>query len=119
MSIFYKRLLEYFTGLTFSLIITGAAFYLAVSGQLMSAKAVIVLSVLAVLQLIVQLRFFLHLNEKGQGRQRLAIFGFMSIILFIIVAGSVWIMYHMNYNMMDMSSNEKEMYMMGQKDKGF
>jgi cytochrome o ubiquinol oxidase operon protein cyoD len=55
---------------------------------------------LAVMQLFVQLIFFLHLgHEKGPRWNLIFLVATVSIIL-LVVLGSIWIMYHLNYRMM-------------------
>ena len=46
----------------------------------------------ALLQLIVHLRFFLHLSYKGQQKEDLQLVMFTGLILFIMIGGSVWIL---------------------------
>ena len=114
-----RMLLRYWIGFVTSLVLTLGAYILA-SGRIVSGiELIIVLGGLALVQMLVQLVFFLHLADETRPRFRLVSFGFMTIILVIVVAGSLWIMYHLNYNMMDMSSHEKDSYMTSQKDKGF
>ena len=68
--------------------------------------------VLAVVQILVQLLFFLHLGERGRGsRHRLAFFAFTLIVLFILVGGSLWIMANLNYNMTSRSPVDVMQYM--------
>lgn len=62
---------------------------------------------LAIAQLIVQLVFFLHLGRKGQ-RWNLGIMGFATIIVLILVIGSLWIMSNLDYNMMHRPDNVNE-----------
>ena len=78
-----------------------------------------ILGVLAVTQMAVQLVFFLHLGDEVGPRWRLASFGFMLLILVVVVVGSLWVMVHLNNNMMHMTSDQKEGYMMTEYDKGF
>jgi cytochrome o ubiquinol oxidase subunit IV len=59
---------------------------------------VITILCLAVVQLFIQLIFFLHLfNEKGP-RWNLMVFSFMAIVLVILIGGSLWIMYNLDYH---------------------
>ena len=58
------------------------------------------LLVLAVVQLFVQLIFFMHLATDSGPRWRLGVFISTAGIILIIVIGSIWIMNHLNYNMM-------------------
>lgn len=114
-----RTLLGYSIGFITSLVLTFGAYILA-SGQVVTGtELIIVLGGLALIQMLVQLVFFLHMADESRPRFRLVSFGFMTIILAIVVGGSLWIMYHLNYNMMNMSSHEKDSYMTSQKDKGF
>jgi len=62
----------------------------------------------ALLQLMVQLIFFLHLAGSGSSaRWNLAVFISTVCIVLVIVIGSVWIMSHLNYNMMSGSNMNK------------
>lgn len=109
---------KYTIGFVLSLLLTLIA-YAFVVGDHNSPWLLAALGVLAVVQMIVQLVFFLHLDEEAGPRVKLWSFVFMAGTLIIIVAGSLWIMYNMNYNMSDMTPNEKNSYMMIQSDKGF
>lgn len=64
------------------------------------------LAVLAITQLIVQLVFFLHIDKERKPRWNLAVLLFAALIVFIIVGGSLWIMYHLNYNMSPQQMNQ-------------
>ena len=55
---------------------------------------------LAVIQLIIQLVFFLHLGNETGPRWNLVVFGSTVAIVMLLVVGSIWIMNHLNYNMM-------------------
>ncbi|MDB5177926.1 MAG: cyoD [Candidatus Saccharibacteria bacterium] len=114
-----NMLIKYTLGFLISLTLTLTA-YVLVSGQAFSGTAlVIILGGLALIQMLVQLVFFLHVSDESRPRFRLLSFSFMAMVLVIVVGGSLWIMYHLNYNMMGMSSHEKTDYMTTQRDKGF
>jgi len=55
---------------------------------------------LAIAQFIVQAIFFLHLTSEKGSRWNLVVFGSTLAIILILVVGSIWIMNHLNYNMM-------------------
>lgn len=57
------------------------------------------LIVLAIVQLLVQLFFFLHLGKEPKPRLNLMAFLFMVLVVGIIVIGSLWIMKNLDYNM--------------------
>ncbi len=52
--------------------------------------------VLALVQLVVQLVFFLHLSRESKPRWNLAVLAFAFLIVAILVIGSVWIMFNLN-----------------------
>ncbi|MGH7157189.1 MAG: cytochrome o ubiquinol oxidase subunit IV [Candidatus Saccharimonadales bacterium] len=101
----------YTAGFILSLSLTSFSFYLVhrhvASGHVSPTDKfmVIALSVLAVTQLFVQLIFFLHLDRESKPRWNLTVLMFALIVVFIIVAGSLWIMYHLNYNMSPQQMN--------------
>ncbi|MFZ2544980.1 MAG: cytochrome o ubiquinol oxidase subunit IV [Candidatus Saccharimonadales bacterium] len=109
---------RYTFGYLISLVLTLTAYNLVVY-QSVNQWLLVILLVLAVAQMIVQLVFFLHLGEEVKPRYKLVSFVFMSGILLIVVAGSLWIMANLDNNMMHMTPQEKTDYMMTQHDKGF
>ncbi|MDB5165868.1 MAG: cyoD [Candidatus Saccharibacteria bacterium] len=116
---YQRTLINYVVGFLASLALTFCA-YVLVSGHILGGiTLLLVIGGLALVQMLVQLLFFLHMADESRPRFRLVSFGFMAMILVIVVAGSLWIMYHLNYNMMGMSPSQKDTYMTTQKDKGF
>lgn len=91
------------TGFAASLILTLTAFLVIVSPDFFHLKnegAITVILILALLQAIVQSIFFLNvLSEKGT-RWNLVVFASTISIILIIIVFSIWIMNHLNYNMM-------------------
>lgn len=101
----------YITGFILSITLTSLAFFL-VHTHLRNNHVfptdkvmVICLSILAVTQLLVQLVFFLHLDKESRPRWNLTVLLFAVTVVIIIVAGSLWIMYHLNYNMSPQQMN--------------
>ncbi len=92
-------------GFVASLLLTIAAFTIIVSPELLHLKteaAVILIFVMAVLQFTVQSFCFLHIwKEKGARWNMVVFFSTLSIIL-IIILFSIWVMDHLNENMMVM-----------------
>jgi cytochrome o ubiquinol oxidase operon protein cyoD len=70
---------------------------------------------LAIIQLFVQLFFFLHLGEESKPRWNLMVLLFAAMVVIIVVFGSLWIMNNLNYNMMPDMNNKTEL----QDQKGF
>lgn len=99
---------SYVTGFVLSLICTFIP-YAAVTGDAKPRWVVLLaLAVFAILQVFIQLVFFLHLDhEKRPWWQRLS-FGFMTMVVVILVFGSLWIMNNLDYHMM--SPEETDSY---------
>jgi cytochrome o ubiquinol oxidase subunit IV len=110
---------SYIIGFISSLALTLIAYFIVVMGEVSGLTLILLLAGLALVQMIVQLNYFLHLGAEAKPRYRLASFIFMAVILFIVVAGSVWIMHHLDSNMMNMTPDAKDDYMKSQFDKGF
>lgn len=111
--------INYLVGFALSLVTTFVAYFSVTEQWAEGWVLTIILGSLALTQMIAQLYLFLHLGEELKPRLRAWSFVFMTIILLIVVGGSLWIMHHLDYNMMHMSDDEKTHYMMGEKDKGF
>lgn len=91
---------SYVTGLVLSLILTIIPFGVVMSGTLSVLTTVIVVAVTAVLQILVQLVMFMHMNTKADEGWNLMSFVFTLTILVLVVGGSLWIMQHLHLNMM-------------------
>jgi cytochrome o ubiquinol oxidase subunit IV len=106
----------YVTGFLVSLVLTLAAFVLVNTythgAPLWLSKNLAVAGVLtlAILQLIAQLYFFLHLGYERSPRWYGFVFVFSFLIVLIIVIGSLWIMDNLMYNMM--TPQETDAYML-------
>jgi cytochrome o ubiquinol oxidase subunit IV len=109
---------SYIVGFIFALILTMIAYVIVVNHLLSGAMLIGTIMGLALVQLLVQLVFFLHFGRKKDARWHGAALYFMLIILVIIVVGSLWIMANLNYNM-TMSPGETDQYMLKQSNKGF
>jgi len=88
-------------GFLVSVLLTAAA-YFTVTEQLFAKKTtVIVIGIFAFLQAVAQLLFFLHLGQEGKPRWQTLTFFSMVTVLSILIIGSLWIMYNLNYRMMN------------------
>ncbi|XOZ33638.1 cytochrome o ubiquinol oxidase subunit IV [Halomonadaceae bacterium KBTZ08] len=92
---------SYVLGLVLSIILTVIPFGLVMSGGLNETLVMIVISAAAALQVLLQLVLFMHLNLKTEeGRDSGAFIFFTTVILVLVVGGSLWIMYHLDLNLM-------------------
>lgn len=113
----HGTLRSYIVGFAISIVLTLAAYFLVVQytasgGAVLSRPALIFLIVaLAIVQLGVQLVFFLHLGRDSKPHWNLIVFAYAALLIVAIVAGSLWVMYHLNYNMMLMPPAEVDAYM--------
>jgi cytochrome o ubiquinol oxidase operon protein cyoD len=89
-------------GLGFSVILTVGAFVLANTNLIYGPSIPIALLVLAVAQMGVHLVFFLHITTGPDNTNNVLALAFGILVVFLIVAGSVWIMNHLDNNMMPM-----------------
>ena len=101
-----KTLKGYIKGVMLSLSLTVVAFLLVglhICPQyqpfLSNVWVVAIVSGLAIVQLIVQVHYFLGLNRQ-EGKWDFSAFLFTIFVVFIVLIGSLWIMYSLNYNMM-------------------
>lgn len=107
------------TGYVLALSLTLTAYFVVVNHWYSDFWAMVVIFALAITQLVVQLVFFLHFGKESRPRWNLTAFWFMLIFLIIIVAGSIWIMNSLNYNMMQMTPEQMDLYMQDQSGAGF
>ena len=113
----HGSLISYCIGFLLSIVLTLAAYFLVVNELLQGGLLVAGLAILAIVQLLVQLIFFLHLGRESGRRWNLMMFLSMLLIVIIVVAGSLWIMHNLDYHMMP--AEEMEQHMMTERDKGF
>jgi len=89
-------------GLGFSIVLTVAAFFLAGSHIIYGPAIPVALIVLAIAQMGVHLVFFLHITTGPDNTNNVLALAFGILVVFLIVAGSIWIMDHLSQNMMPM-----------------
>jgi cytochrome o ubiquinol oxidase operon protein cyoD len=93
----------YLIGFGLSALLTAVPFYLVMTGVLSDAQTTaIAIIVLAFVQIVVHTLFFLHVNTRSEGGWTLMALMFSVVIIAIVICGSLWIMYHLNSNMMPM-----------------
>ena len=91
----------YLIGFFLSVLLTAIPFWLVMGNVMASPKvtAFVVLGFAAV-QMVVHMVYFLHLNAKVEGGWSLLALIFTAALVIIMLAGSIWVMYHLNTNMM-------------------
>jgi cytochrome o ubiquinol oxidase operon protein cyoD len=91
----------YLTGFLLSVVLTAIPFWL-VMGKVFADRNATTLIVLAfaVVQILVHMVYFLHLNTQSEGGWNMLALIFTVVLVVITLSGSLWVMYHMNANMM-------------------
>lgn len=96
----HGSLKSYIIGFIGSILLTIIPFYLAMTNKVNSHILIGTIIITAILQLLIQLICFLHLNHESHPRWNLTAFIFTMAIVVFIVAASIWIMWNLDYNMM-------------------
>ncbi|MEO0437755.1 MAG: cytochrome o ubiquinol oxidase subunit IV [Pseudomonadota bacterium] len=91
---------EYVNGLLLSLVLTAIPFAIVMSGAVTGPAAVGVVLICAVGQVFVQLIFFLHMNTSSEQMWNVTSAVFVVVLVAILIIGSIWIMNHLNHNML-------------------
>jgi cytochrome o ubiquinol oxidase operon protein cyoD len=97
----HGSLRSYLTGFGLSVVLTAIPFWLVMTGALGSNQAtVLAIMAFALVQIVVHMVFFLHMNTTSQGGWTMMALIFTLILVVIALSGSLWVMYHLNVNMM-------------------
>jgi cytochrome o ubiquinol oxidase subunit IV len=97
----HVSLKDYTIGFLLSVILTAIPFWL-VMGRVIAtpgATALVILGFAAV-QIVVHMIYFLHLSPKSEQGWTMLSLIFTVVLVVILLSGSIWVMYHMNANMM-------------------
>lgn len=92
---------DYLIGFGLSIVLTAIPFWIVMDDVFRSPRvAAIVLLFFAAVQIVVHMVYFLHLNTKSEGGWTVLALIFTVTLVVITLAGSLWIMYHLDTNMM-------------------
>ncbi|MGH7004050.1 MAG: cytochrome o ubiquinol oxidase subunit IV [Alphaproteobacteria bacterium] len=97
----HGSLRSYLIGFGLSVVLTAVPFWLVMSGVLDSRQATgLAIMALAVVQIVVHMIFFLHMNVRSENGWTMMALIFTLVLVVITLTGSLWVMYHLNANMM-------------------
>ena len=97
----HDSLRSYLIGFGLSVVLTAIPFWLVMSGVLDSRKATaLTIMVFAAAQVVVHMIFFLHMSARSENGWTMMALIFTLVIVGITLSGSLWVMYHLNVNMM-------------------
>ncbi|HEY9236753.1 MULTISPECIES: cytochrome o ubiquinol oxidase subunit IV [Phenylobacterium] len=96
----HGSLKSYLTGFVLSVVLTAIPFWLVMTGALAPQATGAIIIAFAVVQIVVHMIYFLHMNTKSEGGWSMLALIFTILIVAIALSGSIWVMYHLNANMM-------------------
>jgi cytochrome o ubiquinol oxidase subunit IV len=91
---------SYVVGFVLALGLTAVSFWVASTSSLWGPGIATGLVVLAIAQMGVHLVFFLHITSGPDNTNNVLALAFGVLIVFLVMVGTIWIMGHMNSNMM-------------------
>jgi len=92
---------SYVIGFVLSVILTAIPFWLVMNGVIKDgATTAFVILAIGAVQIVVHMVYFLHMNTKSEGGWNMLALIFTAVLLIILLAGSLWVMFHLNHNMM-------------------
>jgi cytochrome o ubiquinol oxidase subunit IV len=101
---YHATIKGYVVGFLLSVVLTAIPFWLVMGRVLPSPRATaFVILAFAAVQMVVHMVYFLHMNAKVEGGWSLLALTFTVALVVIMLAGSIWVMYHLNTNMMPMA----------------
>ncbi|HXR50030.1 MAG TPA: cytochrome o ubiquinol oxidase subunit IV [Verrucomicrobiae bacterium] len=108
---------SYTAGFVLSITLTLLAYAFASHQVARGWGLIYLLAVLAVIQLFIQLVFFLHLGRESKPRWNLTVFSFALMVVVIVVFGTLWIMKNLSYDHHTLSPQQASQYLV--KDEGY
>ena len=103
----HSTLKGYLIGFGLSVVLTAIPFWI-VMGHVFPDSRVTALAVmaLAAIQIVVHMIYFLHMNTRSEGGWTMLALIFTLVLVGITLVGSLWVMYHLNLNMMPMTLHD-------------
>ena len=100
---FHASYKDYATGFILSVILTAIPFWLVMSGVIADKSlTTLIIAAFAAVQIVVHMIYFLHMSPTIEGGVNLAAMIFTILLVGIVLSGTLWVMYHLNHNMMPM-----------------
>ena len=97
----HGSLKSYAIGFVLSVILTAIPFWLVMNKTFdKSSTTALVILAFAAVQIVVHMVYFLHMNTRAEGGWSLLALVFTLVLVVITLSGSIWVMYHLNTNMM-------------------
>ena len=91
---------SYLIGFVMAVVLTVIPFAMVMSGAFSKGVTVIVIAVLAAVQMLVHIVYFLHMDRSPEQRSNVQVGLFSILIIGIVIVGSLWVMHNLNINML-------------------
>jgi cytochrome o ubiquinol oxidase subunit IV len=91
---------SYLAGFVLAVVLTAASFWLVLHGGFSRETALLGLAVLAAVQIVVHLVFFLHMNTSSGQRWNVVAFAYTVLTVLIVIVGTLWVMHNVTMQMM-------------------
>ncbi len=92
---------DYLIGFGLSVVLTAIPFWIVMDNVFRSPTvAAFVIMAFAVVQIVVHMIYFLHMNTQSEGGWTVLALIFTVILVVITLTGSLWVMHHLDSNMM-------------------
>jgi len=93
----------YLTGFVLAVILTAIPFWLVMAKPFAAQTTGLLIMGFAVVQIVVHMIYFLHMDTKSEGGWTMMALIFTVLLVVIAISGTLWVMYHLNTNMMPMN----------------
>jgi len=95
---------DYLIGFALAAVLTAIPFWIVIYDVFRNPKVgAVVILIFAFVQIVVHMVYFLHMNSKSEGGWTVLALIFTSVLVVITLSGSLWVMDHLDSNMMTMS----------------
>ncbi|MEM7598120.1 MAG: cytochrome o ubiquinol oxidase subunit IV [Pseudomonadota bacterium] len=92
---------SYIIGFLLSVVLTAVPFYVVMAEvEISLIWALAIIFGLGAVQILVHVHYFLHVSVGAEDGWQFMSLLFTAIVLVIILAGSIWVMFHLHENMM-------------------
>lgn len=96
---------DYLIGFGLAGVLTAIPFWIVIDHVFREPRtAAVVILIFAFVQIVVHMVYFLHMSSKSEGGWTLMALMFTSVLVIITLSGSLWIIAHLDSNMMPMSA---------------
>ena len=98
---------DYLIGFVLAAVLTAIPFWIVIYDVFRNPRVgAVVILIFAFVQIVVHMVYFLHMNTKSEGGWTVLALIFTAVLVVITLSGSLWVMEHLDYNMMPMSPEQ-------------